>query len=273
MSTFTFPLQEESVNVSIDTTLEQYSPAVPSFQDTADQTFTQSVIFGSLTNSFDKIIFRADSNTNTITTIEIQDGFDIKLGFLTNTGPTDMTVIAGSPDYTDETESFTTIASVLIRIVLVELLKVTVAHSKHYVDIIDGYTSNINTINTTITNALTTLFGDANTDFNSNKDTEIEINDIANTFSNEVARNFLNAMIYFIDKYNTARASNDENTIYSETDINTTGGATLKEILTEMLNNNYTLVVPIMLNISGIKLETVTSTSTKCKINYTLDIE
>ena len=271
MSTFTFPLQQESVNVSIDTTLEQHSPAVPTFQDTADQTFTQFVTFGSLTNSFDKIIFRADSDTNTIATIEIQNGFDIRLGFLTNTGPTDMTVIAES-DYTDNTESFTTIASVLIRMVLVELLQLTIAHSKHYVDIIDGYTSNINTINTAITTALTTLFGDANTDFNNNKDTEIAINAIASTFSNGVATNFLNGMIHFIDKYNTERASNGENTIYSETDINTTSGASLKEILTEMLSNNYTLVLPIMLNISDIKFETVTSAAIKCKINYTLEV-
>ena len=118
-------------------------------------------------------------------------------------------------------------------------------------------TTNINTINTTITTALTTLFEMLIQILIIINDTEIEINDIANTFSNELATNFLNAMIYFINEYNTARAGNGESTIYSATDINTTDGATLKEILIQMLDNSYTLVLPIMLNISGIKLDTV----------------
>ena len=48
-----------------------------------------------------------------------------------------MTVIAGSPDYTDANSTFTTIASVLIRIVLGA--STNSAHNHDYVDIIDGY--------------------------------------------------------------------------------------------------------------------------------------
>lgn len=256
-----------TINASVE--FEQFTHATISHTAAEDETVTQSVTISN-SDSLESIVFRADDDTTKTMTVEVQNNFDITQGFLDGTGSEDMTVTDTS-DYTHSDSTFTNVAPLLIRMVLVELLKLTIANSKNYRDILDGHASNITTIKNAIDNALATIYTDADTAFTAKYDVEIEVGDIDTHFSNEFSANFLKTMVRFIADFNAYRAEQGLSTVFSATTINNTDGASLKDILVFMLDNGFTLKLSLMLTVTGLSLDGVTATSKNIKLVYLLE--
>ena len=262
-------LKADPITINASVEFEQFTHATLSHTATEHETVTQSVTISN-SNSFESIVFRADEDTTKTMTVEVQNNFDITQGFSDGTGSQDMTVTDTS-DYTHSDVAFTQVGPLLIRMVLVELLKLTIANSKNYRDIVNGHASNITSINNAIDSALATIYTDADTAFTAKYDVEIEVGDIDTHFPNEFCANFLKTMVRFIADFNAYRAEQGLSTVFSATTINTTNGASLKDILVFMLDNGFTLKLSLMLTVTGLSLDGVTATSKNIKLVYLLE--